>query len=163
MGWGVTDMPAQDGRVALVTGANGGIGYEAALALAAKGGRVILAARNPAKGEAAVAAIREACPKAAVRLELLDLASLASVAACAERLLAAEPRLDLLINNAGVMMPPKRQITSDGFELQFGTNYLGHFALTERLLPLLRAGRQPRVASSRNSGRNRQKPVFSSV
>ena len=140
-------MPAQDRRTALVTGANSGIGYEAALALAGKGARVILAARSPAKGEAALAAIRGAHPQADVQLELLDLASLASVASCADRVLKAEPKLDLLINNAGVMMPPKRTETADGFELQFGTNHLGHFALTLRLLPLLRQGQGARVTT----------------
>jgi NAD(P)-dependent dehydrogenase (short-subunit alcohol dehydrogenase family) len=146
-GWDVGQMPAQDGRIALITGATGGIGYEAALALAGKGARVILAARNAEKGEAALAKIRRVHPKADVRFELLDLASLESVAACAERLLTAEPRLDLLINNAGVMTPPTRQETADGFELQFGTNHLAHFALTLRLLPLIRRGQSPRVVT----------------
>jgi NAD(P)-dependent dehydrogenase (short-subunit alcohol dehydrogenase family) len=146
-GWDLGQMPAQNGRIALITGATGGIGYEAALALAGKGARVILAARNPAKGEAALSAIREAHPQADVRFELLDLARLDSVAACAERVLAAEPRLDLLINNAGVMTPPTRQETADGFELQFGTNHLAHFALTLRLLPLVRRGENPRVVT----------------
>jgi NAD(P)-dependent dehydrogenase (short-subunit alcohol dehydrogenase family) len=146
-GWTTLQMPAQDGRTALVTGATGGIGYEAALALAGKGARVIVAARNPAKGEAALAAIRAAHPKADVRFEPLDLTSLASVAACAERVSAAEPRLDLLINNAGVMTPPKRLETTDGFELQFGVNHLAHFALTLRLLALARRGERPRVVT----------------
>jgi NAD(P)-dependent dehydrogenase (short-subunit alcohol dehydrogenase family) len=146
-GWTIEQMPAQDGRIALVTGATGGIGYEAALALAGKGARVIVAARNPAKGEAALAAIRAAHPKADVRFELLDLTSLGSVAACADRVIAAEPRLDLLVNNAGVMTPPKRLETTDGFELQFGVNHLAHFALSLRLLPLVRRGERPRVVT----------------
>ncbi|THD60537.1 SDR family oxidoreductase [Phenylobacterium sp.] len=146
-GWTTEQMPTQDGRIALITGATGGIGYEAALALAGKGARVIVAARNPAKGEAALASIRAAHPGADVRFEMIDLTSLASVAACAERVMAAEPRLDLLINNAGVMTPPTRQETADGFELQFGVNHLAHVALTARLLPLVRRGRSPRIVT----------------
>jgi NAD(P)-dependent dehydrogenase (short-subunit alcohol dehydrogenase family) len=146
-GWSLADMPSQAGRRAVVTGANGGLGYETALALAGAGAAVILAARSPAKGEAAVAAIRRRHPEAKLRLELLDLASLASIASFADRLATTEEGLDLLVNNAAVMSLPKRGETADGFELQFGTNYLGHFALTARLLPLLRRGRAPRVVS----------------
>jgi NAD(P)-dependent dehydrogenase (short-subunit alcohol dehydrogenase family) len=146
-GWDLGQMPTQDGKVALITGATGGIGYEAALALAGKGAKVILAARNPGKGDEALAKIRAAHPKADVRFELLDLTSLASVAECAARVSAAEPRLDLLINNAGVMTPPTRQATKEGFELQFGVNHLAHFALTLRLLPLVRRAVSPRVVT----------------
>jgi NAD(P)-dependent dehydrogenase (short-subunit alcohol dehydrogenase family) len=142
-GWTVSDIPSQAGRSAVVTGP-GGLGYETALALARAGAEVILAGRSPERGEAAVKQIKAAVPNAGIHFELLDLASLASVEAFAGRL-AARTSLDLLINNAGVMAPPRRQITRDGFELQLGVNYLGHFALTARLLPLLRQGRDARV------------------
>ncbi len=144
--WTASDIPSQSGRLAVVTG-TGGLGYEDALALARAGAEVIVAGRNPQKGTEAVARIRGEVPSAKVRFEALDLASLASVAAFAARLRRSHDKLDLLINNAGVMVPPVRQETADGFELQFGTNYLGHFALTAHLLPLLRRGNAPRVIS----------------
>lgn len=142
--WTTINMPNQQGRSAVITG-TGGLGYEDALALARCGAEVIIAGRNPAKGAEAVSQIRAAVPNAMVSFEALDLASLASIKAFGARLQAQRQRLDLLINNAGVMTPPQRQTTSDGYELQFGTNYLGHFALTAALLPLLRKGRNPRV------------------
>src|SRR6201996_9644777 len=145
--WNAAQIPRQTGQTAVVTGATGGIGYETALALAGAGAQVIVAARNPAKGEDALARIRAAHPKADVRFELLDLTSLESVAACAGRIADTCPRLDLLVNNAGVMMPPVRQETADGFELQFGVNHLAHFAFTVRLLPLLKRGDRPRVVT----------------
>jgi NAD(P)-dependent dehydrogenase (short-subunit alcohol dehydrogenase family) len=138
MGWTQADMPAQGGRLAVVTGATGGLGYQTALALAAAGAEVVLAGRNLGKGASAVARLRAAEPKAAVRFEEIDLASLASVNAFAVRLLAEDRGIDLLVNNAAIMAPPQRLLSVDGFELQFATNYLGHFALTARLLPLLR-------------------------
>ncbi len=144
--WTLADLPPQHGRSAVVTG-TGGLGFEDALALARAGADVTLAGRNPEKGTAAVAAILRQAPGAAVRFEELDLASLASVARFAERLQAERPHLDLLVNNAGVMAPPTRRTTADGFELQLGTNHLGHVALTARLLPLLLQGRAPRVVS----------------
>jgi NAD(P)-dependent dehydrogenase (short-subunit alcohol dehydrogenase family) len=147
MAWSVRNIPDQSGRIAVVTGANTGLGYETALALAAAGAEVVVAARNQAKGQDAVLRILGAHPGAKVRFEELDLASLGNVEAFAERLLAQHDRLDLLINNAGVMTPPVRQATADGFELQFGVNYLAHFALTARLLPLLRAAKAARVVS----------------
>jgi NAD(P)-dependent dehydrogenase (short-subunit alcohol dehydrogenase family) len=131
-------IPSQSGRLAVVTGATGGLGYETALALAAAGAEVVLAGRNDSKGARALARLRAAHPSAKVRFERLDLASLASVATFAETMLGAGRGIDLLVLNAGVMAPPERQVTVDGFELQFATNYLGHFALTARLLPLLR-------------------------
>jgi NAD(P)-dependent dehydrogenase (short-subunit alcohol dehydrogenase family) len=146
MGWSVADIPSLRGRTAVVTGA-GGLGYETALALAQAGAEVILAGRSPAKGDVALAQIRKDAPQARASFEVLDLASLASVGEFAERLLARGAALDLLINNAGVMAPPKRQTTADGLELQFGTNYLGPFALTARLLPLLRQRRRARVVN----------------
>jgi len=144
--WTARDMPSQAGRSFVVTGA-GGLGYETSLALALAGAEVIIAGRNADKGAEAVAKIKAAAPAAMIAFELLDLASLASIEAFAARLKAQRTSLDVLINNAAVMAPPKRQVTADGFELQLGTNYLGHFALTARLLPLLRAGRSPRVIS----------------
>lgn len=144
--WTATDIPSQRGRTAIVTG-TGGLGYFDALELARAGGDVILAGRSRAKGEQAVAQILGAVPGAVVRFEELDLASLSSVAAFADRLRDQHDAIDLLINNAGVMVPPRRTESADGFELQFATNYLGHFALTARLLPLLRAGTAPRVVS----------------
>jgi NAD(P)-dependent dehydrogenase (short-subunit alcohol dehydrogenase family) len=144
-GWSVADIPSQAGRLAVVTGATGGLGLETALALAGAGGDVIVAGRDEAKGRAAVAAIQARHPAADVRFDMLDLASLASVAAFAARRLADGVPLDLLVNNAGVMSLPTRRVTADGFETQFGVNYLGHFALTLRLLPLLLVGRTARV------------------
>ncbi|BDI31985.1 dehydrogenase [Capsulimonas corticalis] len=145
-GWTVSEIPSQVGRSAIVTG-TGGLGLEAALALAGAGAEVIVAGRSADKGAAAVRKIRASVPGASVRFESLDLASLDSIQAFGARISAERERLDMLINNAGVMAPPRRQVTSDGFELQFGTNYLGHFALTERLLPLLRRAQNPRVIS----------------
>lgn len=144
--WTTADMPSQAGRSLVVTG-TGGLGFETALALARAGGDVILAGRDPAKGAEAMSRIRSAVPDAMVSFEALDLADLASVAAFGQRLRDSRPRLDALINNAGIMAPPRRRTTADGFELQFGTNYLGHFALTAHLLPLLRHGSAPRVVS----------------
>jgi NAD(P)-dependent dehydrogenase (short-subunit alcohol dehydrogenase family) len=135
-------IPTQAGKLAVVTGANSGVGLETARRLALAGADVILAVRTPAKGVAAARLI-----PGVTRVEELDLASLASVSAFAERFLTAGRPIDLLINNAGVMAVPARQITADGFELQFGTNYLGHFALTAGLLPLLVAAPAPRVTS----------------
>ena len=144
--WTAWNIPAQRGRSAVITG-TGGLGFEDALALVRAGAEVIIAGRNPAKGGEAVGKIRQQVPSAAVCFEMLDLASLQSVADFAARMRASRPSLDLLINNAAVMTPPKRMVTSDGFELQLGTNYLGHFALTAELLPLLRNGKNPRVVT----------------
>lgn len=145
-GWTASDIPSQLGRSSVVTG-TGGLGYETALALARAGGEVILAGRNADKGVAAVNQIRSGSAAANVRFELLDLANLASISAFGTRLRTQRQTLDLLINNAGVMRPPRRRLTADGFELQIGTNHLGHFALTAQLLPLLRQGHAPRVVS----------------
>lgn len=139
-------MPAQSGRSAIVTG-TGGLGFEDALALARAGAEVIIAGRSAAKGADAVAKIQAAAPGANVRFEQVDLGDLQSVARFGDRLRSQRSSLDLLINNAGVMTPPTRQQTADGFELQFGTNYLGHFALTAQLMPLLRKGQDARVVS----------------
>ena len=146
-GWTTADIPSQYGKTAVITGATGGLGYETALALAGAGATVVLTGRSDAKGRTALEWIRAQFPKARISYETLDLASLASVADFAARFAAAYPSLDLLINNAGVMALPKRQVTADGFEMQIGTNYLGHYALTARLLPLLRRAKQPRVVN----------------
>jgi NAD(P)-dependent dehydrogenase (short-subunit alcohol dehydrogenase family) len=135
--WTQADIPEQHGRAAIVTG-TGGLGFEDALALARAGAFVVVAGRSDAKGAEALQMIRKAVPAAQVRFERLDLASLASIAAFAARIAEQHEAIDILINNAGVMVPPHRKVTLEGFELQFGTNYLGHFALTAHLLPLLR-------------------------
>ena len=137
--WTTDDVHGQQGRLAVVTGANTGLGFETAQVLAARGASVVLAVRNVEKGKQAAARIAAAAPGATVTVQELDLSSLDSVRAAAAELRAGHPRIDLLICNAGVMYPPK-QITDDGFELQFGTNHLGHFALTglllEQMLPV---------------------------
>ena len=145
--WSAGDMPSQAGRIFVVTGGTSGIGFESAKALAAAGAEVIIAARNPQRGEQAIASIREDAPGANVRFEALDLGDLASVHALGNRLAVSLPRLDGLINNAGIMEPPQRDTTPDGFETQFAINYLGHFALTADLLPLLRKSGAPRVVT----------------
>ncbi|GHG71226.1 SDR family oxidoreductase [Comamonas sp. JC664] len=146
MNWKTSNIPSQHGRLAVITG-TGGLGLEDALALARAGAEVIIAGRNPQKGADAVTRVHAEVPTAGVRFEQVDLASLASVADFAARLRNQTDKVDLLINNAAVMTPPKREQTSDGFELQFGTNYLGHFALTAHLLPLLRKGVNARVVT----------------
>ncbi|QTC92358.1 SDR family oxidoreductase [Brevundimonas goettingensis] len=140
----VRDIPDLSGKLAVVTGATGGLGLETALALAGAGAEVALVGRNPAKGRDAAALIRTRHPGAKVWFEQVDLASLSSVGEFADEMLAEGRPIDILINNAGVMALPRRQTTADGFEMQFGTNYLSHFALTARLLPLLTTG-QARV------------------
>jgi NAD(P)-dependent dehydrogenase (short-subunit alcohol dehydrogenase family) len=142
--WTPNDAPDQTGRTAIVTGATGGLGFQVALALAAKGADTVLAARNPGKGQHAIAGIKARHPGARVRFALLDLASLASVAAFAR---AWTGKIDILVNNAAVMALPTRTTTQDGFEQQIGVNYLGHFALTNRLRPALEGGRVVNVAS----------------
>jgi NAD(P)-dependent dehydrogenase (short-subunit alcohol dehydrogenase family) len=142
--WSAADMPDQTGRLAIVTGANSGLGRSTAWELARAGATVIVACRNTAKGDEAATQIRQDVPDADLRVEQLDLADLDSVRSFADGL--AEARVDLLINNAGVMAPPRR-LTKDGFESQFGTNHLGHFALTGLLLPRLLATAEPRVVT----------------
>ena len=140
------EIPSQLGKTAVVTGATGGLGYETVLALAKAGADIILTGRDDRKGQSALDKISREVIDARIRYEHLDLASLASIADFAQRMQVRQP-LDLLINNAGVMALPRRQTTADGFEMQFGTNYLGHFALTARLMPLLRRSSGPRVVS----------------
>lgn len=147
MAWSEHNIPEQTGRIAIVTGANSGIGLETARVLAQKGAHVVLACRNQEKGEAACADILQGAPHAKVEFQQLDLSSLQSVNTFAEGFTAAHPRLDLLINNAGIMMLPSLGRTVDGFELQFGTNHLGHFALTGRLLSTLLKTAHSRVVT----------------
>lgn len=145
--WRLADMPSQQGRIFLVTGGSSGIGYESARALAAAGAEVIIASRHAERGHEAMAKIRRETPAARVRFEKLDLADLASVRALGQRLRESLPRLDGLINNAAIMQPPERGTSPDGFEMQFATNYLGHFALTAEVFPLLRKAGDPRVVT----------------
>lgn len=135
--WTPRQIPSQQGRLAIVTGANSGIGYQSARYLAQAGGAVILACRNREKGEAARAKIASEFPAASLQVRVLDVADLDSVRRFAAEFLNEGKALDLLINNAGVMALPKRQTTPQSFEMQFGTNHLGHFALTGLLLPAL--------------------------
>lgn len=138
-------VPSQDGKTALVTGANTGIGFDTARVLAEKGARVLLGCRDEQRAINAMNAIRARAPRANLAWVELDLTSLASIRSASEQVLA-EDRLDLLVNNAGVMVPPKTR-TQDGFELQFGVNHLGHFALTGQLLPLLRHQPDARIVT----------------
>lgn len=149
--WTAADVADQRGRVVLITGANSGIGFETATVLAGKGAHVVLAVRDPAKGRQSAAAINDRYPGADVAVQRLDLASLDSVRNAVEELKAAHPRIDLLINNAGVAMPP-RDTTADGFELQFGTNHLGPFALTGLLLDHLLPVQGSRVVTISSQG-----------
>ncbi len=150
MTWTAADIPDQTGRTAIVTGANSGLGAAIARELARAGARVILAVRNAEKGELAIETIRERVPEATLELRSLDLSDLASVRAFAEQ---HQGPVDLLINNAGIMAPPRRE-TKDGFESQFGTNHLGHFALTGLLMPRLLESGGPRVVTQ-SSGAHR--------
>src|SRR2546423_11687695 len=144
--WTAADMPDQSGKLAIITGANSGLGAATAKELARAGATVLIAVRNVDKGEQAAAGVRSELPDAEVRVAELDLADLASIRAFAERVAGEHPQLDLLINNAGVMAPPRR-LTKDGFESQLGTNHLGHFALTGLLLQTLLAASSPRVVT----------------
>ncbi|GGP65554.1 SDR family oxidoreductase [Saccharothrix coeruleofusca] len=144
------------GKLAVVTGASDGVGLGLAARLAAAGAEVVMPVRNPRKGEAAIARIKRRHPEATLSLRDLDLSSLDSVAALGAALRGEGRPVHILINNAGVMTPPERQSTADGFELQFGSNHLGHFALVAHLLPLLRAGRarvtsQISIAANQNA------------
>lgn len=146
--WTAADVPAQSGRTAVVTGANAGIGFEVSRVLAGRGAHVILACRDLAKGEQAAGRIRGAGPRASVSVVRLDLASLASVRTAAAEIAACCPRLDVLVNNAGVMEVPYER-TPDGYELTFATNHLGHFALTGLLVASLTATAGSRVVTMR--------------
>jgi NAD(P)-dependent dehydrogenase (short-subunit alcohol dehydrogenase family) len=149
--WTVHDIPDQTGRVAVITGANTGIGLTTAQALAGSGARVVLAVRNADKGRAAADQIRAAAPGAEVDVQILDLGSLDSIRSASETLRDRHERIDLLINNAGVMYTPLSR-TADGFEMQFGTNHLGHFALTGLLIDRLLAAEGSRVVTVSSMG-----------
>jgi NAD(P)-dependent dehydrogenase (short-subunit alcohol dehydrogenase family) len=145
--WTADDIPHQAGKLAIVTGANSGIGYHTALELARKGATVILACRNPAKAEDALSRLKAAAPGARAELAALDLSDLKSVRAFAAAFLSRGLALDLLINNAGIMAPLTRKTAPDGFELQMATNHYGHFLLTSLLLPALKRAPAPRVVT----------------
>jgi NAD(P)-dependent dehydrogenase (short-subunit alcohol dehydrogenase family) len=145
--WTSADIPPQPGKLALVTGANSGVGFHAALELARAGAQVILACRNLDKANAARQRILAEVPAAQLEPAALDLASLTSIRAFTQTFLAQPRSLDLLVNNAGVMALPTRQLTADGFELQIGTNHLGHFALTGLLLPAIFNAPSPRIVN----------------
>ncbi len=147
-------IPPETGKLAVVTASTSGIGFKIALALAQAGADVIVTGRNLADGHEALAKIRPVAPQALVRFEKLDLESLASVTDFASRLHNAGRPLDLLINNACTLALLSRAVTADGFELHLATNFLSHFALTARLLPLLRASKQPRVVQLTSTGRH---------
>jgi NAD(P)-dependent dehydrogenase (short-subunit alcohol dehydrogenase family) len=149
--WTTANIPDQTGRTAVITGANTGLGYETAAALAAKGASVVLAVRNLDKGKEAARRIEQATPGAQVQLRELDLSSLDSIRAAADELRSNHESIDLLINNAGVMFTPK-STTKDGFELQFGTNHLGHFALTNLLLDRVLAATGSRIVTVSSQG-----------
>jgi NAD(P)-dependent dehydrogenase (short-subunit alcohol dehydrogenase family) len=151
--WALSDIPSLHGRLAVVTGANSGIGWHTALELARAGSEVILATRTEAKGRDSVDRIQQEVPQAKVRAEVLDLASLRSVQIFAAKI-DREAKLDLLVNNAGVMSVPTRQVTEDGFELQFGTNFLGPFALTMSLMPALMRAPSPKVTTVSSGAAN---------
>ncbi|MCB0154333.1 MAG: SDR family NAD(P)-dependent oxidoreductase [Anaerolineae bacterium] len=161
--WTTADIPDQSGRVAIVTGANSGIGYEAALALAQKGATVVMACRSLPKAESAAEQIRQSNPPGQVVVMHLDLASLDSVRGFVADFLARYDRLDLLINNAGVMALPQRYETADGFEMQFGTNHLGHFALTGLLLDVLSGTPQSRVVTVSSGAHEMGKVEFDNL
>jgi len=146
MAWTANDIPSQKGKTVVITGANSGIGFEAAAQLAAKGAHVVLACRDQTKGQAARAAIAAAHPNASVAVMSLDLADLKSIRSFAEAVRKTHATVDVLCNNAGVMAIPRRT-TADGFEMQFGTNHLGHFALTGLLLDRLMAAANARVVT----------------
>jgi NAD(P)-dependent dehydrogenase (short-subunit alcohol dehydrogenase family) len=151
-------IPSLTARTAVVTGANGGLGLETARALAAKGAHVVMAARNQSKAEGAAAEIRSDTPNASLEIVPLDLGSLVSVRAAADRILATHDSIDILVNNAGVMATPERR-TAEGFEYQFGVNHLGHWALTALLMPALVAALAGRVVSVTSTAHHMGKPV----
>ena len=150
--WTTADVPDQSGRVALVTGANSGIGWQTALELARAGAHVVLVTRSDAKRDDAIARIRSEVPHASLESLTMDLASLRSIREAVDRL--AVDHIDLLVNNAGVMAVPRRESTEDGFERQFGTNFLGPFALTMQLMPALFRSSTPRVTTVSSGAAN---------
>ncbi len=161
--WMFDNIPDLSKKTAIVTGANSGIGYEAARMLAAKGARVIMACRNTEKGEAAAQQIHSEFPEAALEVMALDLSDLSSVRAFAADFTGRYSALDMLCNNAGVMALPERYKTSDGFEMQFGTNHLGHFALTGLLLAVLQDTPDARVVTVSSGGHRMGKVEFDNL
>jgi NAD(P)-dependent dehydrogenase (short-subunit alcohol dehydrogenase family) len=145
--WTAEQIPSQSGKTVLITGANSGIGYQAAKEMARHGAHVLLGCRDAAKGQAALERLEREAPGASAEVVLLDMASLTSIRSFAAGFAARAVPLDVLINNAGVMALPTREMTADGFERQFGTNHLGHFALTGLLMPQLLAAPAPRVVT----------------
>src|SRR5918995_1266745 len=158
MAWTTADIPDQSSRVAVVTGANGGLGLQVARELARKGGHVVMAARDQAKAEAARTSIHHEVPDASLELQPLDLASQRSVREAAAQLLAGQPTIDILVNNAGVMAIAERR-TGDGFEMQLAVNHLGHFALTAQLVEALLGSADARVVSVTSTGRHGGRPL----
>lgn len=158
--WTSDDIPSQAGKLAIVTGANSGIGYQTSLELARHGARVILACRNPDKAQDALAKIKAEVPDAKVELAALDLSDLRSVKAFSASFLARGEALDLLVNNAGIMAPLSRKVSPDGFELQMATNHFGHFALTALLAPALKRAKAPRVVPVASIAHKRGKMDF---
>ncbi len=161
--WTTADIPSQTGKRAIVTGATGGLGYETSLELARAGAEVILTGRSEAKGRTALERIRREVPSAQIRFEAIDLANLKMISRATKRLLSEGKPIDILVNNAGVMMLPQHETTADGFERQFGTNYLGHFALTAQLLPLLQKSAAPRVVNLSSIAHRRGKIAFDNL
>ena len=145
--WTAANIPQRNNGLAVITGSTEGVGYEDALALSSAGWSVVMMGRNAQKGAEAVARIHDINARAQVSFEKIDLADLSSIKSFASKMISKGQAIDLLINNAGVMTPPKRLETADGFELQFGTNHIGHFALTAQLLPLLRKSQGARVVT----------------
>lgn len=149
--WTADKIGDQSGKNAIVTGANSGVGFYTALELGRAGANVIIASRDKVRGNTALKQLQQEAPGATFRLELLDLSDLLSVRLFAEKFLATNEQLDILVNNAGIMALPQKELTVDGFEKQFGTNHLGHFALTGLLLPALQLSKAPRVVSVSSS------------
>jgi len=145
--WNTNQIPDQSGKTIVITGATSGLGLCCAETLAGRGAHIIMAVRNPDKAAEAVRIIRQRNPTASVTFEQLNLASLASIAAFATRMNNANTRIDVLLNNAGLGLQPQRAATEDGFEQQFGTNHLGHFALTAHLVPALLRAEKPRIVT----------------
>jgi NAD(P)-dependent dehydrogenase (short-subunit alcohol dehydrogenase family) len=158
--WTAAQIPSQAGKTALITGANSGIGYQAAVELARHGARVLLGCRNATKGADALQRLKAEVPGAQAEVVELDMASLASIRGLAA---AFAGPLDLLINNAGVMALPRRELTVDGFERQFGTNHLGHYALTGLLMPHLLGAAAPRVVTVSSIAHRRGKMEFDNL
>jgi NAD(P)-dependent dehydrogenase (short-subunit alcohol dehydrogenase family) len=161
--WTIAQAETQKGRTAIVTGANSGIGFTTAAGLAAAGAHVILACRNTSKAAAAAEEILDKQPDASLAIAALDLSSLASIHSFAEHIIATHPTIDILINNAGVMAYPTRRVTADGFEMQFGTNHLGHFALTGLLMPALLAAPEARIVTLSSIAHKRGRLHFDDI